>query len=352
MVRTNPNELVPHPGRYIKGREYVDPDTGECSPPAQVLISLGAIAIATEHDEVMVAPSASGLDAEEETDADATAEKKTRGRIKGFSHRSRKRACLVMSQWRPDLQVGLGTVTYPAEWPDASTVAKHRGSLIRALMKQWPQCKGMLRLEYQQRGAPHFHLVLDGFTGISEVLAFREWLREKWCRIIGGKAWTQFDLASSQDAAKYYLTKEVTKTIQGSEQWLAASGVSHEGRCWWLIRKREMRFVWAELLLPRPMGTELGKLVQQEVEKRLLKQKKIQRREDGKLYFATGKKTLVHRDYMQKWLLDFDPIALIRSLWDKMDLQAHCRRYGWLHEPRLEDFLHGGDATLLDLPPN
>ncbi len=70
------------------------------------------------------------------------------------------------------------TVTYPAEFPtDGLIVRKHRHELLRRLkrhgVKNYTTC-----LEFQERGAPHLHVLVD------EWVNFRE-LKQMWFKIVG-----------------------------------------------------------------------------------------------------------------------------------------------------------------------
>lgn len=70
------------------------------------------------------------------------------------------------------------TVTYPAEFPtDGLIVRKHRHELLRRLkrhgVKNYTTC-----LEFQERGAPHIHVLVDKWVN------FRK-LKNMWFKIVG-----------------------------------------------------------------------------------------------------------------------------------------------------------------------
>lgn len=85
---------------------------------------------------------------------------------------------------------GMVTLTYPGEWesvaPNGKAVKKH----LKALRKRWSRAWGedlvcVWKLEFQRRGAPHFHLLCSpphGMTTDGE--NFRTWLSRSWAEIV------------------------------------------------------------------------------------------------------------------------------------------------------------------------
>jgi|GEM_PF-6001929 len=113
----------------------------------------------------------------------------------------------------------------------------------------FPGTSFVWRLEFQQRGAPHFHLLLSApkaLHGDADELAgfclnFRSWLAEAWYRIVGSgdvkhrQAGTQCDLLRTFRGAAWYAAKYCTKPdsrkfdgvgrfwgVVGRKDWFAA----------------------------------------------------------------------------------------------------------------------------------
>lgn len=120
-----------------------------------------------------------------------------RGEIRGFSPSARRRLIdrLMMLPWRDwdhqtrhdvDAQVVLLTLTYPAEYPeDAETVHRHLANFHRALEHvQHGHYWAIWRMEFQKRGAPHFHILL-GFDRRISVTRFELWAKATWSRVVG-----------------------------------------------------------------------------------------------------------------------------------------------------------------------
>lgn len=91
------------------------------------------------------------------------------------------------------------TLTYPGDWltvaPDAETVKRHFSALAKRYERAWGEpLIGPWKLEFQRRGAPHFHIsttppmgftsVIDPDTGRARLVDFRTWLSLTWADIV------------------------------------------------------------------------------------------------------------------------------------------------------------------------
>lgn len=96
------------------------------------------------------------------------------------------------------------TLTYPGDWlavaPTGKDSKRHLQALRRRFEKAWGEpLKAVWKLEFQRRGAPHYHLLLVPPHGVSRTpgarataaarvgagLPFREWLSAVWSDIVG-----------------------------------------------------------------------------------------------------------------------------------------------------------------------
>lgn len=149
---------------------------------------------------------------------------KPRGKIKEWSAASRARLkCFLGTLRREELAHALVvTLTYPAEFPAPEDHAVYKGHLHTLqiyLRRKWSTCSGIWKLEFQSRGAAHYHLMLYGLHGV-ELEAVRAWVRETWYRIAHngdkhlGIAGTQVDQIKSVGGAVSYLVKYLSKEDQ------------------------------------------------------------------------------------------------------------------------------------------
>lgn len=149
---------------------------------------------------------------------------KPRGKIKEWSAASRARLkCFLGTLRREELAHALVvTLTYPADFPAPEDHAVYKGHLHTLqiyLRRKWPACSGIWKLEFQSRGAAHYHLMLYGLHGV-ELEVVRTWVRTTWYRIAHngdrhrGMAATQVDQIKSVGGAVSYLIKYLSKDDQ------------------------------------------------------------------------------------------------------------------------------------------
>lgn len=117
-----------------------------------------------------------------------------RGRVLHWSAKSRTNMVKKMTSldWSPVVDAGAGwrpvmiTLTYPGDWlavaPDGATVKEHLKSLCKRWRREWGRDLACVwKLEFQRRGAPHFHLYCAAPVGQT----FRDWLSRAWYEIVG-----------------------------------------------------------------------------------------------------------------------------------------------------------------------
>lgn len=118
-----------------------------------------------------------------------------------------------MCEW-----LSFSTLTYPAEFPvDGRVCKRHLNLLLTHLRKHYPGVKYVWFLEFQERGAPHFHI----FTTCP--VPGRTYLSPLWYHIVNSEdkkhlvSGTQVRaLKSSSEAIKYatsYANKLKQKTV-------------------------------------------------------------------------------------------------------------------------------------------
>ena len=160
-----------------------------------------------------------------------------RGKVDGLSPRASRRLRWAIEN-TPDLTaVGAHFIclTYPAEWPkDGRTVKRHLDSFGKRARRvgaffAWA-------LEYQSRGAPHFHL-LARFPENWDVAAVREWVASSWFEVVGSgdekhlHAGTSAEVVSNPECAGWYIAHYLGKEYQKTPP----EGVTLPGRMWGMI---------------------------------------------------------------------------------------------------------------------
>ena len=138
-----------------------------------------------------------------------------RGLVSGFSQASQRRLRdkLIRVDWNawagvknaPFAPSIFLTLTYPDTYPDFWTDYKNhlrmfQKRIVRVFEKRGVSISAVWKLEYQDRGAPHFHCILF-FHGRNSPHSVRIALLARWCRI----AWSEIaDNGSSGSAHEKY----------------------------------------------------------------------------------------------------------------------------------------------------
>jgi hypothetical protein len=134
--------------------------------------------------------------------------------ITGFSSRARARMMYRIStlDWTelPGIPE-MVTLTYPAEFPtDGPTIKRH----LDAFYKRWERRfgaapKGIWKLEFQRRGAPHFHL----YVGRPHMpwRKFLDWARTAWFEVVGSGDAKHLDQGVRLDRQFAAATRSVRK---------------------------------------------------------------------------------------------------------------------------------------------
>lgn len=146
----------------------------------------------------------------------------TRGRVTTFSRKSRKR--LLEKTARLDLRsvamknpIVFLTLTYGQKFPEPKQAKAHLRALLKRLGRLSPEASGIWRMEFQDRGAPHFHIILFDLSFIS-----KEVVKSIWGDIIGKEFWdtskqepqapfTRIEAIRNPRKAMAYVSKYVAK---------------------------------------------------------------------------------------------------------------------------------------------
>jgi len=116
------------------------------------------------------------------------------------------------------------TLTYPAEFPADGELVKRQW----AAMRMWLVARGiggLWFLEFQLRGAPHYHVLMTGRVDKNAV-------RSEWARCIGYRGpytlRTRVEMLKSGHAAAAYVSKYAAKAYQKQ----VPDGYENVGRLW------------------------------------------------------------------------------------------------------------------------
>jgi hypothetical protein len=158
-----------------------------------------------------------------------------RGAIRAFSRGSRNRLIDFLASINRSTVRHLPlfvTLTYPATYPTEGAIVKtHLDRWLKRLQREYPFASAVWKMEYQKRGAPHFHLLVFGCSAISV-----KWLARSWYEVVGSgderhlKAGTQVKRVKSWQGVMFYAGKYLAK-VTGVEV------PDHPGRFWGVFNR-------------------------------------------------------------------------------------------------------------------
>jgi hypothetical protein len=138
-----------------------------------------------------------------------------RGQVRGFSSASRKR---LMDLFNKMDKAKRGnalfiTLTYPGQYPDFwADWKRHLDTFCKRLVRLWPKASLIWKLEFQKRGAPHFHMIVWGIPKLP-----KRWLSAVWYAIVGSndpkhlQAGTNVERVRKDEKIIGYIAKYFTK---------------------------------------------------------------------------------------------------------------------------------------------
>lgn len=161
---------------------------------------------------------------------------RTRAPIREFSRKSRQRLAFVASNTDIVFR-SMITLTYPRQFPaDGRLVKKHLNRFLQWFKRDTGKCSVLWFLEFQQRGAPHVHILSDRMVPRTE--QNRKGLRLRvsaaWYRIVGSgdlrhlAAGTRTERLRSLEGGRRYAVKYAMKM----RQKLVPESYQNVGRFW------------------------------------------------------------------------------------------------------------------------
>jgi hypothetical protein len=179
-----------------------------------------------------------------------------RSTVTSFSGASRLRLIKRLSAiQRESLEHALFiTLTYPNNEQEGKKAKRDLMTFLKRVDRAYPSAAGTWRLEFQERGAIHFHLLLWGL----EFIPFK-WVADNWYQVVGSDnpdhlaAGTSIERVHSHRKAVSYVAKYMSKEEQARQ---VGDGI---GRFWgmfgdwekalapiveWIVDEKGMSRLW------------------------------------------------------------------------------------------------------------
>lgn len=134
------------------------------------------------------------------------------------------------------------TLTYPRRYPGSWPIWKAQlANWWKRLKRRCPQASVTWKLEPQDRGAPHYHLIITGVPFLAKA-----WLSRSWYQVVGSKdlrhlaAGTQVQRVKRYRGVLSYAAKYTAKAQQLPADW--QDGV---GRWWGCYGREAIGISWS-----------------------------------------------------------------------------------------------------------
>jgi hypothetical protein len=166
----------------------------------------------------------------------------TRGRCGSFNRRVRRRLQMKVksiNRKRVLCNPKMLTLTYPSTWSLSSDDWKRDlANFEKRLRRKYSRAAGIWVLEFQERGAPHYHLLIYNVPFVC-----RDWLARAWYEVVASgdanhlSAGTRVENIRRWDRASAYIGKYASKNEQ---KLLGGILPEHVGRWWGVFNKRDL----------------------------------------------------------------------------------------------------------------
>ena len=173
-----------------------------------------------------------------------------RGNITGFSDQSRSRLLEKFARFKRPAHTTFITLTYPAEFPSPDAAKDNLRAFLERLRRRedCARTSGVWRIELQERGAPHFHILLFDLPWIA-----KEEIQKMWGEIIGhDQPFTRIEAVRSWNGIMNYCSKYIAKKQQprpeGNDGFIYLSYLHGLGRVWGVFQKQNLPFATLKII--------------------------------------------------------------------------------------------------------
>ena len=135
-----------------------------------------------------------------------------RGDVCTFTRPSRNRLIREISSYGKLCPIFI-TLTYGSEYPNAKESKKHLDRWWKRVAREFPHYWAVWKLEFQKRGAPHYHLLV--YSKEEKPRIPKEWISDSWSEVVGDesirKTGTRVESLRSHRGGIWYATKYLAK---------------------------------------------------------------------------------------------------------------------------------------------
>lgn len=167
-----------------------------------------------------------------------------RGKITSFSEGSRNRLLEKFARFKRPAHTTFVTLTYPANFPNPKAAKENLRAFMERIRRR-PDCEntsGVWRIELQERGAPHFHILFFDLPYIR-----KEEIQEMWGEIINhDKPFTRIEAVRTWNGIMNYCSKYIAKiqghVPDGDNGFIYLTYLHALGRAWGVFQASKLPF--------------------------------------------------------------------------------------------------------------
>lgn len=220
-----------------------------------------------------------------------------RGTIKGFSAASAARFRDKVWQLRRSVVPVMVTLTYPlGRVPSPERCKRDLNAFCKAIDRKYPKAAGFWKLEFTERGVPHYHFL------VWNAQPWKNWIARTWFRIcatgdanhlIAGTSVEK--LRSYRGTLSYVGKRYLTKMVK--------SPAGNWGRFWGCFNAKRLPVAQAvEELIPGRLGMWIARTV-----------RRWMRSKTGARRGARGRVVWITSDHIGRWLDCFEYLSVLEA---------------------------------------
>lgn len=148
-----------------------------------------------------------------------------RGKVCGFSEGSRRRMLEFMSRFDEN-RVVMMTLTYGQAFPSCDEAKRHLFLFLKRLRRLAPKASAVWRMEFQERGAPHFHLVLFSMGRPGQWVVNKKKVQSVWGDVITTKYWDHSGVITREPFTRIESLRSIKQVIGYVSKYMAKVSTS------------------------------------------------------------------------------------------------------------------------------
>lgn len=198
-----------------------------------------------------------------------------RGKIREFTPQSRSRMIREIATYGKLKPIFL-TLTYGKQYPNGKDSKKHLKNFWYRVKRSYPTAWAVWKLEYQERGAPHYHLLI--YDQEKKPYIPKKFIAKSWSKVIGQpeteQTGTRIEALRTHRGGMWYCTKYLAKveTKKPSKNTNQKESEASPGRFWGVLsRNNRPKNLFEFRITPQEYKAVISQMLTERASKLVLK---------------------------------------------------------------------------------